>query len=87
VALATSSPNFVAITLFRPLFLEVTSDFPQVLDFVLQGFNLKEDRRGWAGRAPCFHLQRRPVPLKQKKELRLPGQAWPGGEPAKPTKG
>lgn len=37
-----ASPDFVTVTFFWPLFLQVTSDFPQVLNFVLQGFDLSE---------------------------------------------
>lgn len=40
--LAAASPDFVTVTFFWPLFLQVTSDFPQVLDFVLQGFDLRQ---------------------------------------------
>lgn len=39
---AAPSPDFVTITFLRPLFLQVTSDFPQVLNFVLQGFDLRQ---------------------------------------------
>lgn len=50
---AASSPDFVTVTFFWPLFLQVPSDFPQVLNFVLQGFNLRErggrETRGGGG--------------------------------------
>lgn len=39
---AASSPDFVTITFLGPLFLQVTPDFPQVLNFVLQGFDLRQ---------------------------------------------
>ena len=32
----------MTVTFFWPLFLQVTSDFPQVLNFVLQGLDLRE---------------------------------------------
>lgn len=38
---ANSSPDFVTVTFFWPFFLQVTSDLPQVLNFVLQGFDLR----------------------------------------------
>lgn len=44
---ASSSPDFVTVTFLWPLFLQVTSDFPQVLNFILQGFDLRwGERRG-----------------------------------------
>lgn len=42
LVLAASSPDFGTITFLRTLFLQVTSDFPQVLNFVLQSFDLRQ---------------------------------------------
>lgn len=42
LVLAASSPDFVTITFLRTLFLQVTSNFPQVLNFVLQSFDLRQ---------------------------------------------
>lgn len=39
--LPATTPEFMAITFFWPLLLQVTSDLSQVLNFVLQGFNLR----------------------------------------------
>lgn len=41
-ACATPSPDFMAVTFFWSLLLQVTPDFSKVLNFVLQGFDLRE---------------------------------------------
>lgn len=43
---AAPSPDFVTVTFFWPLLLQVTPDFSKVLNFVLQGFNLREGTGG-----------------------------------------
>lgn len=39
---AALSPDSMAVTFFRSLLLQVTPDFSKVLNFVLQGFDLRE---------------------------------------------
>lgn len=39
------TPEFMAVTFFWPLLLQVTSDLSQVFNFVLQGFNLRGQQK------------------------------------------